>query len=179
MRPNILFALAPTLSMCKFQFNCRSAVTPKSLNSLTSSKTELSKNQNLVKGCFFFVIRIILHFFTLKSIKLGELHWWRLLRSSSKKFWSEAESIILELLQSSCIMRWYFQEVQPQELWIWQRTVDLKGSLVGLLKKLLTKRKRPRPAPLLVADGLDSFRTIVRKIQRYRDHRASAIKFGY
>ena len=161
------------------QLKRRSAVViTKSLNTLTSSKTEFAKKKFEVKGCFFLVILIILHFFTLKSIKLGELHWWRLLRSSSKKFWSEAESIILELLQSSCIMRWYFQEVQPQELWIWQRTVDLKGSLVGLLKKLLTKRKRLRPAPLLVADGLDSFRTIVREIQRYRDHRASAIKFG-
>ena len=72
------------------QLKRRSAVViPKSLNTLTSSKIEFAKKKFEVKGCFFLVILIILHFFTLKSIKLGELHWWRLLRSSWKNLiWS-------------------------------------------------------------------------------------------
>ena len=48
--------------------------------SLPSSKAELSREKVEIKGCFFVLILIILHFFTLektdlKSIKLRKPHW--------------------------------------------------------------------------------------------------------
>ena len=143
-------------------------------------QTELSKKKFGVRGCFFFVILMILHFFTLKSTKLRELHWWRLLRSSWNKLWSEAESMILVLLQSSAYRAMVFpgSTTSGRSLMNMAKNSGPKREPCGTSEELLTKMKKLRPAPLLVADGLDSFRTIVQEGQRYRNHRASAIKLG-
>ena len=74
-KPNILFALAVIISIWEFQDKQLLVNIPKSLNSLTSSRTVSLNCTLLIEGTCFLVILMILHFLELKSIRLHWLQW--------------------------------------------------------------------------------------------------------